>query len=80
MADERYLGKTWRELGGEVGFHCKECTDRYPGCHDKCEKYLEAKALHKEFTNRCFQNKVGDMRMYRYRVERNIKEMKKKGR
>lgn len=18
---------------------CKDCPDRYPGCHDKCEKY-----------------------------------------
>ena len=23
-------------------FQCKGCTDRYPGCHDKCEKYRES--------------------------------------
>ena len=24
--------------------HCKDCTDRYPGCHDHCEKYKEDQA------------------------------------
>lgn len=29
-------------------FSCKDCTDRYPGCHDKCEKYRESlKKYHK---------------------------------
>ena len=23
-------------------FPCKGCTDRYAGCHDKCEKYRES--------------------------------------
>lgn len=23
-------------------FPCKECLDRYAGCHDKCEKYKES--------------------------------------
>lgn len=22
---------------------CKDCMDRYPGCHGKCEDYLEQK-------------------------------------
>lgn len=25
-------------------FTCKDCPDRYPGCHDKCEKYRKEKA------------------------------------
>lgn len=25
---------------------CKDCPDRYSGCHSKCEKYLSAKAEH----------------------------------
>lgn len=25
-------------------YPCKDCTKRYPGCHSKCEEYLEAKA------------------------------------
>ena len=23
---------------------CRECTDRYLGCHSKCEKYIREKA------------------------------------
>ena len=23
---------------------CKDCTDRHPGCHDKCPRYSEWKA------------------------------------
>ena len=22
---------------------CKECEERYPGCHDKCQRYIETK-------------------------------------
>jgi hypothetical protein len=25
-------------------FTCKDCPNRYPGCHDKCEKYQREKA------------------------------------
>ena len=28
---------------------CKECFDRYPGCHDHCDKYKQAK---EDFDNR----------------------------
>ena len=27
-------------------FTCKDCGNRYPGCHDKCEKYQKEKAEH----------------------------------
>lgn len=23
---------------------CKDCPDRYPGCHGKCEKYIKERA------------------------------------
>ena len=23
---------------------CKDCPDRYPGCHAKCEKYIQQRA------------------------------------
>ena len=23
------------------GCPCKDCTERYPACHDKCEKFME---------------------------------------
>lgn len=28
--------------GETPGKHCVDCKDRYPGCHDKCEKYQQA--------------------------------------
>lgn len=27
---------------------CKDCTKRYPACHDHCQKYLEIKAQAQE--------------------------------
>ena len=29
-------------------FPCKNCPDRYIGCHSKCEKYLTAKSNHEK--------------------------------
>lgn len=31
---------------------CKDCKERYLGCHDKCEKYLNAKKLLKELKHK----------------------------
>ena len=28
---------------------CKDCGDRYPACHSKCEKYLEFRTKLKEY-------------------------------
>lgn len=28
----------------KVGYCCYQCEDRYPACHDSCEKYKESKA------------------------------------
>ena len=29
-------------------FTCKDCPNRYPGCHGKCEKYLAEKAFYRK--------------------------------
>lgn len=42
---------------------CKNCSDRFPGCHDKCERYkadkeaneAEKKARHDEWLCRSYQ-------------------------
>jgi hypothetical protein len=26
-------------------FPCKDCTERVPGCHDRCERYKTAKGI-----------------------------------
>lgn len=40
---------------------CKDCKDRYPACHDHCEKYQNALAEWKEKKQSIKHNK----RMYR---------------
>lgn len=31
---------------------CKDCKDRYVGCHAVCEKYIEAKVKRNEFNKK----------------------------
>ena len=28
--------------------HCKDCTKRYPGCHDKCDDYQSCRKKYNE--------------------------------
>lgn len=42
-------------------FRCKDCAERYPGCHDHCEKYQEDKALHDKRRHDAFVKKQADM-------------------
>lgn len=40
-----------------IGTSCHECPDRYPACHDKCEKYQQARAEWLEFKKNVRKNK-----------------------
>ena len=51
---------------------CKDCTDRHPGCHDKCPKYQEEK---QEFENRKSEVRKAAEDDYRY-----VDYMMKRGR
>jgi hypothetical protein len=31
-----------------ANFTCKDCDQRHPGCHDKCEKYQAEKKVYEE--------------------------------
>ena len=31
-----------------MNFSCKDCENRFPGCHDRCEKYQREKAEHEQ--------------------------------
>ena len=48
-------------------FTCKDCPERYPACHDNCEKHKNAKEQH---INACAELRETDMID---RVLRNIK-------
>lgn len=39
----------WQQIGLkviEMITVCKDCNDRFAGCHSTCEKYIEAKKVH----------------------------------
>ena len=39
---------------------CKDCMDRYPGCHAVCDKYARYKALIEERRKKILQDKTTD--------------------
>lgn len=39
---------------------CRDCTERYPACHDYCEKYKQAKEKLQAEKTLIFQNKSKD--------------------
>lgn len=39
-------------------FTCKDCPDRYPGCHGKCEKYQKEKSEYERIKTK-FSNEYG---------------------
>lgn len=68
MAIDKDCMKRWDEFGGQVGRHCRDCEDRYPGCHGTCEKYLEAKKEYDEFKRVVFENRNDNMRLYTHKI------------
>lgn len=34
----------WKVFVANLPFTCNGCTNRHPGCHGKCEKYIREKA------------------------------------
>ena len=36
---------------------CKNCPDRYPGCHGKCDKYIEYDKYNKEVQKKRMEHK-----------------------
>ena len=43
---------------------CKGCTERYPGCHDRCSKYQEAKAINEKRKHEENLRKQASMHIY----------------
>lgn len=36
-------------------FPCKGCADRQPACHDRCERYRQAKEKQVEISHKAYQ-------------------------
>ena len=47
-------------------FRCKDCTKRYPGCHDHCEQYQEDKALNEKRKHDEYLKNQASMYIYRH--------------
>lgn len=41
-------------------FPCKNCPDRHPACHDKCERYLAVKRARDEKKEAIRREKISD--------------------
>ena len=37
---------------------CKECTERYPGCHDHCQRFLALKQEYDSYKERAYKEKT----------------------
>lgn len=48
--------------------NCKDCTKRYPGCHDKCESFIEYR---KEY------DRIRDLRQKDIDLERGLRDVKR---
>lgn len=57
---------------------CKDCTDRFRGCHDICEKYLSQKNADLEARERYKKEHHGDILLHQYCSEKAVKSMRKK--
>lgn len=54
-----------------VGSSCKDCTKRYPGCHDKCEAYQTSVREHRERKSHIENAKRVDMEWVKHIKENN---------
>jgi len=49
---------------------CKDCKDRYPACHDYCERYLDAREEHEKRKAVIREEKQRSEELYRYKVKK----------
>lgn len=47
---------------------CKGCTDRYVGCHDRCESYKSAKAEYEKKKDEVYKKKGRDAAMQDFQI------------
>lgn len=56
---------------------CKDCPDRYPGCHDHCEKYQSRRAADWELKKKIRDETRGGYEMMKLYSEKKNKKLKK---
>lgn len=56
---------------------CRDCEERYPACHDYCEKYQTAKKKRSEEIQEIRKNKRLSLELYHHKIEKMRQEDKK---
>lgn len=77
MAREDTVDKSWKQFGGDVGKHCRDCEERHVGCHSSCEKYRQAKEEFERYKENVTKKKDEILVGYRYKVEKIKRERTK---
>ena len=57
---------------------CRDCKERYPACHDYCEKYKEQKQSELDALKSDRKQRTGDYILHQMYSERMVKRNKRK--
>lgn len=52
---------------------CKDCSDRFVGCHSNCERYLAWKKAYDEWSNKVFTERTKSRVLDKYLIDRRLK-------
>ena len=55
---------------------CRNCTDRYPACHDYCERYIEASEKWKNHKKQVKEARFDEY--FAYKIEKISREEKRR--
>lgn len=57
---------------------CKDCPDRYPGCHDHCEKYIKASKEWQDYKNMIYEGKrASEYDLHKFRTIEVVRKRRK---
>lgn len=62
---------------GKVGV-CKDCEDRYVGCHGECEKYIEFTLQQRQEKEKAWKERHKDIMYTKYMLEKSKRLMRNK--
>lgn len=60
-----------------IGGVCKDCNERYPACHDYCERYFEAQEKWRALNEKIRAIKHDEYEMHKCEVIRKQRRRKK---
>ena len=67
----------YRDYRSGIDGTCFDCKERYPACHDTCQKYIEARKNWEDKKAKIIEAKNEEAIYYGYKKEKIRKELKK---